>query len=184
VRAYRHAEHSGPGYGGRSRRSQVSFRQPGRQRLELRRKGSCAEERGGGSEGRAKTKRILAGQRLAARWYLLLAGNRDFRSQRFRPGTESGNVVRLQFRRGGYQRRGEADARLGAKYRDGIIMARTPQVFTTDRLFVNGSRQPMARDPNYNPVAVFRWMVFRHIRQATRSPVGRSARRLYTRHAP
>jgi hypothetical protein len=36
-------------------------------------------------------------------------------------------------------------------YRDGILRAKTPSGFTTDQLFINGERQPMARYPNYDP---------------------------------
>ncbi|MEP6917601.1 MAG: right-handed parallel beta-helix repeat-containing protein, partial [Acidobacteriota bacterium] len=40
-------------------------------------------------------------------------------------------------------------------YRDGIMMARTPAGFETDQLFVNGSRQHMARYPNYDPASQY-----------------------------
>ena len=36
-------------------------------------------------------------------------------------------------------------------YRDGISQAKVPAGFTTDQLFVNGSRQHLARYPNFNP---------------------------------
>lgn len=36
-------------------------------------------------------------------------------------------------------------------YRDGIQQAKVPAGFTTDQLFVNGQRQPMARYPNFDP---------------------------------
>jgi len=36
-------------------------------------------------------------------------------------------------------------------YRDGIMKARVPAGLTTDQLFVNGERQPMARYPNIDP---------------------------------
>jgi hypothetical protein len=36
-------------------------------------------------------------------------------------------------------------------YKDGIMQAKVPAGFTTDQLFVNGARQPMARYPNFNP---------------------------------
>ena len=36
-------------------------------------------------------------------------------------------------------------------YRDGIMKATVPAGFTSDQLFVNGQRQPMARYPNFNP---------------------------------
>jgi hypothetical protein len=36
-------------------------------------------------------------------------------------------------------------------YRDRILVARVPAGFSTDQLFVNGQRQPMARYPNYDP---------------------------------
>jgi len=35
--------------------------------------------------------------------------------------------------------------------RDGIMAAAVPADFTTDQLFVNGQRQPMARHPNFDP---------------------------------
>jgi hypothetical protein len=35
-------------------------------------------------------------------------------------------------------------------YRNGILQARVPAGFTTDQLFVNGERQPMARYPNFD----------------------------------
>jgi hypothetical protein len=36
-------------------------------------------------------------------------------------------------------------------YRDGIMKAAVPTGFTSDQLFVNGQRQPMARYPNFDP---------------------------------
>ena len=36
-------------------------------------------------------------------------------------------------------------------YKDGVLQARVPAGFTTDQLFVNGGRQPMARYPNFDP---------------------------------
>ena len=36
-------------------------------------------------------------------------------------------------------------------YKDGIMQARMPAGFSTDQLFVNGERQPMARYPNFDP---------------------------------
>jgi len=36
-------------------------------------------------------------------------------------------------------------------YKDGILQAKVPTDFTTDQLFVNGVRQPMARYPNFDP---------------------------------
>jgi len=36
-------------------------------------------------------------------------------------------------------------------YRDGIMKAAVPAGFTSDQLFVNGQRQPMARYPNFDP---------------------------------
>ena len=36
-------------------------------------------------------------------------------------------------------------------YKDGIMQAKVPAGFTTDQLFVNGERQPMARYPNFDP---------------------------------
>ena len=36
-------------------------------------------------------------------------------------------------------------------YKDGIMQAKVPTGFTTDQLFVNGERQPMARYPNFDP---------------------------------
>ncbi|MCL5745881.1 MAG: signaling protein, partial [Acidobacteria bacterium] len=38
-------------------------------------------------------------------------------------------------------------------YRDGILQAHVPPGLTTDQLFVNGQRQPMARYPNRDPHA-------------------------------
>jgi len=35
-------------------------------------------------------------------------------------------------------------------YKDGILQAKLPAGFTTDQLFVNGDRQPMARYPNFD----------------------------------
>ncbi|MFW6161840.1 MAG: PDZ domain-containing protein [Planctomycetota bacterium] len=40
-------------------------------------------------------------------------------------------------------------------YRDGIMQGRVPDGFTSDQLFVNGERQPMARYPNYDPKAQY-----------------------------
>jgi len=40
-------------------------------------------------------------------------------------------------------------------YRDGIMMAHVPVGLHTDQLFVNGSRQILARYPNYDPSAVY-----------------------------
>ncbi len=36
-------------------------------------------------------------------------------------------------------------------YKDGIMQAKVPAGFTTDQLFVNGERQPLARYPNFDP---------------------------------
>ncbi len=36
-------------------------------------------------------------------------------------------------------------------YKDGIMQAKVPAAFTTDQLFVDGARQPMARYPNFDP---------------------------------
>ena len=36
-------------------------------------------------------------------------------------------------------------------YKDGIMQANVPAGFTTDQLFVNGERQPLARYPNFDP---------------------------------
>ena len=36
-------------------------------------------------------------------------------------------------------------------YKDGIMQAKMPAGFTTDQLFVNGERQPLARYPNFDP---------------------------------
>jgi len=36
-------------------------------------------------------------------------------------------------------------------YKDGIMRAKVPAEFSTDQLFVNGERQPMARYPNFDP---------------------------------
>ena len=36
-------------------------------------------------------------------------------------------------------------------YRDGILQAKVPADLTTDQLFVNGERQPLARYPNFDP---------------------------------
>ncbi len=40
-------------------------------------------------------------------------------------------------------------------FRDGIMRAEVPDGFTSDQLFVNGRRQPMARYPNYDPAAQY-----------------------------
>ena len=39
-------------------------------------------------------------------------------------------------------------------YKDGIVQAKLPAGFTTDQLFVNGERQPMARYPNFDPTVL------------------------------
>ncbi len=36
-------------------------------------------------------------------------------------------------------------------YKDGIMQAKVPAALTTDQLFVDGARQPMARYPNFDP---------------------------------
>lgn len=41
------------------------------------------------------------------------------------------------------------------EYRDGIMSAKVPACFTTDQLFVNAERMPMARYPNYDPEAKY-----------------------------
>ena len=40
-------------------------------------------------------------------------------------------------------------------YKNGIMQARVPEGFTSDGLFVNGRRQPMARYPNFDPKAQY-----------------------------
>ena len=40
-------------------------------------------------------------------------------------------------------------------YKNGIMQARVPDGFTSDQLFVDGERQPMARYPNYDPEAQY-----------------------------
>ena len=40
-------------------------------------------------------------------------------------------------------------------YKNGIMQAKVPDGFTSDQLFVNGRRQPMARYPNYDPKAQY-----------------------------
>ena len=40
-------------------------------------------------------------------------------------------------------------------YKDGIVQAKLPAGFTTDQLFVNGERQPLARYPNFDPKAQY-----------------------------
>jgi hypothetical protein len=40
-------------------------------------------------------------------------------------------------------------------YRDGIMQATVPDTLTSDQLFVNGKRRPMARYPNFDPSAQY-----------------------------
>ena len=40
-------------------------------------------------------------------------------------------------------------------FRNGIMQAKVPEDFSTDQLFVNGERKPMARYPNYDPEAKY-----------------------------
>ncbi len=50
---------------------------------------------------------------------------------------------------------GERLALQWVPYRDGIMMAKVRPGFTTDQLFVNGTRQVLARYPNYDPSATY-----------------------------
>ena len=50
---------------------------------------------------------------------------------------------------------GERLALQWVPYRDGILMAKVRPGFTTDQLFVNGTRQILARYPNYDPAATY-----------------------------